>query len=245
MPNYLAIDVGNSRTKFAAFYNDELVESGELKEWSDTSLRKLIENMQAAYVILSTVKHLNDWVTALFDSNQNYLILSQDVELPFVNTYKTPETLGNDRIAAVAGAQALYPRQNSLIIDAGTCITYDLLKDGQVYLGGNISPGLHMRLEAMHKLTNRLPQVGISHRSLDIGTDTLSAMQVGAQSGAIYEMEGFIEKYKKILENLNILLTGGDLSFFVKRLKTRIFAAPNLVLQGLYEILKYNVQNND
>lgn len=164
------------------------------------------------------------------------------MDLPFVIKYRTPDTLGLDRLAGVAGAWSQYRNETSLVIDVGTCIKYDLITKKGEYLGGNISPGLQMRLKAMHLMTSKLPQVEPYERYEAMGTDTVSALQVGACTGAIHEIEGFIKEYKKMFGKLNILLTGGDSHFFVNKLKTKIFAAPNLVLQGLNEILDYNVQ---
>lgn len=206
------------------------------------AISKLIESQNAAYVILSSTRHLTKRMAKFFSSNQAYFILSPDLELPFLIDYETPETLGQDRIALVAGAWSKFPRQNSLIIDVGSCITYDLIREDGHFLGGNISPGVQMRLDSMHHFTDQLPQVSLSKDPLGFGVNTISALQVGAQLGAVMEIEGFINLYKERLNKLNILLTGGNAHFFVNRLKTRIFAAPHLVLQGLNEILEYNVQ---
>lgn len=239
----LAIDVGNSRVKYGVFHGDVMAHEGLATKWHKPALLSLIKKFGASHVILSSTRHLTTEMQAFFKKNDNYLLLDNDTELPFHNTYQSPRTLGKDRIASVAAASCIHQGESSLIIDAGTCITYDVLDATNTYLGGNISPGLTMRLEAMHQMTDRLPQVGLSDRSLTMGIDTITAMQVGSQMGALYEMEGFIENYSKTFRKLNILLTGGDAPFFVKRLKTKIFASPHLVLQGLNEILNYNVQN--
>ncbi len=238
----LAIDVGNTRVKYGVFQGDRLVETGSVSHWHVPALQGLINKYDAPYVIISSGRHLTKKMEAFFNRNQRYWMLDHRSKLPFKNTYQSPETLGKDRMALVAGASKLYPHDNVLIIDAGTCITYDLLDCSNSFLGGNISPGLHMRLQAMHLLTDQLPQVELPQRSLSMGVDTDSAMQVGAAQGAVFEMEGFIQKYRKTFRKLNILLTGGDAPFFVKRLKTKIFVSPHLVLQGLNEILNRNVQ---
>ena len=238
----LAVDQGNSRTKWALFNHRELVRSGELGILNVPVLQNLVKMQKAKYVILATTKHLSKRMTQLFDSQQNYLILSHKVELPLVIDYLTPDTLGQDRIALAAGAWALFPKQNSLIIDAGSCITYDIVNKEGHFLGGNISPGVEMRLLSMHHFTDKLPHAKKIEDPLTMGNTTISALQVGAQMGALMEIEGFINLYNQKLNKLNILLTGGDAHFFVNRLKTRIFAAPQLVLQGLNEILNCNVQ---
>lgn len=240
MHQKLAIDIGNTRTKVAAFAGKELVEVEESRTMNVPTLLKLRKKYGAAYVIISSVKHLTKKMKSFIEESPTCFLLSPFMKLPFTIDYKTPETLGLDRLAAVAGAWARFPKKNSLVIDAGTCIKYDLITSNGAYLGGNISPGVRMRLEAMHLLTNKLPQVEPPERYERVGTDTRSALQVGACVGAMYEMEGFISNYKKTFDKLNILLTGGDSQFFVNHLKTKIFTHPHLVLEGLNEILDYN-----
>ena len=168
--------------------------------------------------------------------------MSHTTALPFTLEYQSPDTLGKDRIAAVAGAQAQFPNQNTLVIDAGTCVTYDFLTAEGVYLGGAISPGVQLRLRAMNHYTNKLPLLnwdGIK-RPQSVGNTTINSMLSGAVNGLVLEMRGFVERYEKQYKALKIVITGGDSNFFVKELKNGIFADPNLVLKGLNEILIYN-----
>ena len=245
MERHVVVDAGNTRTKYGVFAGNDLIEHGIVDQLNTDHIEVLFIKHSASYLLLSSVGHLDSSVKQLFEQNKSLMLLDQTLKWPFINHYRTPETLGKDRVAVVAAAAALYPDRNSLVIDAGTCITYDLVHAGRVYEGGNIAPGLDMRLQAMHLLTARLPQVVRSERYRSIGEDTITAMQAGAEQGACHEMEGYIQTYKKTFGNLNILLTGGDAPFFVKHMKTKIFASPHLVLQGLHEILKYNVQTND
>ncbi len=238
----LVIDQGNSRTKWASFEQKKIIQQGQLDRFHVPALEELIADQKPQYVILASTKHLTKRMVRFFKQHREYLVLSPDLHVPFVVEYRTPQTLGQDRIASVAGAWALFPGQNSLVIDAGTCITYDLIDSRGHFLGGNISPGIKMRLAAMHHFTDKLPLADSFDKISHLGKDTNSALQVGAQVGALYEIQGFIECYKQKLIKLNILLTGGDAQFFVNRLKTKIFAAPHLVLQGLNEILEYNVR---
>ncbi|MCB0687046.1 MAG: type III pantothenate kinase [Saprospiraceae bacterium] len=240
----LTVDIGNSRTKLGVFNDKSLQHVEILDKLTVTYLKKVMNNFSVSYVIVSTVQHLSRYMAKLVNESDHIFLLSPFMHLPFQVAYKTPETLGLDRLAGAAGAWSLFPRQSSLIIDAGTCLKYDLVSEKGVYLGGNISPGLHMRLKSMHLLTDKLPQVEPYKRYQAMGVDTTSALQVGAGTGAIHEIEGFIQEYKKMFGKLNILLTGGDSHFFVSKLKTKIFEAPNLVLQGLNEILDYNVQKS-
>jgi type III pantothenate kinase len=240
----LAVDIGNTRTKFAVFSGTVLEFTDQIGHLSVRLLHDLLNQFDVSYVIISSVKHLARSMSSLINRDSRFYLLAHNMRFPFQVAYKTPETLGLDRLASVAGAWAIFPRQNSMVIDAGTCIKYEIITKEGIYRGGNISPGLRMRLEAMHLLTSKLPHVEPIERFEAMGTDTTSALQVGACTGAILEVEGFMKEYKKTFGKLNILLTGGDSHFFVNNLKTKIFEAPNLVLQGLNEILDYNVQKS-
>ncbi|MBK8502785.1 MAG: type III pantothenate kinase [Saprospiraceae bacterium] len=238
----LAVDIGNTRTKFAVFKGTVLEHTDQIKHLSLRLLQDLVLQFGISYVIISSVRHLAKNMTFFIDKDPRFFLLTHNMRFPFQVAYKTPETLGLDRLASVAGAWAIFPNQNSMVVDAGTCIKYEIITKDGIYRGGNIAPGLRMRLEAMHLLTSKLPHVEPFERYETMGTDTTSALQVGACTGAIHEVQGFMTEYKKTFSKLNILLTGGDSHFFVNNLKTKIFEAPNLVLQGLNEILDYNVQ---
>ncbi len=238
----LAIDRGNTVTKWGLFQDKEIIDSGQIGNFSMPKLEQLTSKLQPRYVILSSTKHLSKRMQNHFAKQRDYFILSEHLQFPFKVAYQTPETLGRDRLAGIAGAWALFPGENSLVIDAGTCITYDLITKKGIYKGGNISPGVRLRLQSLHAFTDKLPIVPPAEEPADLGIDTRSALQVGAQVGALQEMQGFIDSYRKKLKKLNILLTGGDAAFFVYRMKTKIFASPQLVLLGLNEILQYNVQ---
>jgi type III pantothenate kinase len=176
-----------------------------------------------------------------------YVRLQQDSLLPFQNTYRTPATIGKDRLAAVAGAQALFPSQNSLVIDAGTCMTSDFLERGTVFRGGNISPGVQMRLRAMHDYTVRLPLVNpqpLDAASL-LGDSTETALRCGAVVGTALEVNALTTELEEQYGELQLLLTGGDASLLVPFLKKKIFVQPNLVLIGLKQILEYNAKHFD
>ena len=164
----------------------------------------------------------------------------QKTPLPIQNKYKTPKTLGKDRLAAVVAAKELYPRKHCLVIDAGTCITYDLITKESVYLGGAISPGMDMRFQAMNTFTAKLPLVKRKKTTNLIGNTTNSALQSGGVLGAVFEMEGFIRAYRKDFSPLTVILTGGAADFFAIFLKTKIFVHHNLILIGLNKLLNHN-----
>lgn len=238
----LVIDIGNTRAKLATFRGDQLLEQWNWPAWEISDFAALATNQNPAYVILSNVGGAKGiQISACFEKATVFLMLTADTPLPFANRYATPETLGKDRLAAVAGAWHLYPRQNNLVIDAGTCMTYDLITAGGDYLGGNISPGLRMRLRAMHEYTANLPVVDVRNIEDWIGNSTETAMRNGALLGAILEIQAFGDWSRQQFGEVNVILTGGDADFFAENWKREIFVHPNLVLSGLNKILDYNV----
>jgi type III pantothenate kinase len=171
-----------------------------------------------------------------------FIHLDHHTPIPVTNQYATPESLGKDRLAAAVGAFYMFPDSDSLVIDMGTCITVNLLKAGGIFVGGNISPGITMRIKAMHHFTAGLPMADIELPEEYFGTSTISALQNGAIKGAFREIEALINEVKAKDESINVILTGGDAQKFESYSKNKIFVSPNLVLEGLNEILKYNVE---
>ena len=166
--------------------------------------------------------------------------LGPDTPLPIRIVYATPKTLGRDRIAAACGAMALLPGRHCLVVDAGTCITLDLVLASGVFLGGNIAPGLQMRLEAMHEKTARLPLADRAWPELPFGDSTMHALQNGACLGALQEIERTWLAARDAFGTVALVLTGGDAPFLAERIKYEIFAAPGLVARGLYQILRFH-----
>lgn len=238
MSGNLVIDYGNSQVKAGLFVKDTLEEKIITQKESDLlsfTKKHIILNMLMSSV-RDTSKDLIKEITVL---EKKYL-LTPALPLPIVNNYSTPETLGTDRIAAACGAQAIFPNDDSLVIDCGTCINYELIQKGNVYMGGGISPGLNMRAKAMNEFTSRLPLVKLEGHISLVGNSTETCIQSGVMNGVIAEVDGIISRYKDKYPNLRVLLTGGDMQFFEKRLKDTIFVAPDLVLQGLNRILLHN-----
>jgi type III pantothenate kinase len=167
-------------------------------------------------------------------------VLSEKTPLPIINSYKTPLTLGKDRLAAVAGASVLYPEKDILVFDAGTCLTIDFINSDKEYIGGRISPGIEMRYNALHTFTDKLPLIKSKKNTLVIGNDTKTSIICGVQQGILAEVKAIISDYKSQNTDTVFVFTGGDSFYFEKELKNSIFANPNLVLIGLNEILDYN-----
>lgn len=234
----LSIDIGNSRKKTGLFKGQELVESMEVTDWTHEKLVQYCNQKGVRRIMLSSVALPDAPLSALLAQFFDFVELTHETPLPFVNRYATPKTLGKDRLAAVAGAQALYPQQNCLIIDCGTCIKYDIITQDAEYPGGNIAPGANMRAKAMHVFTARLPEVDMQIPESFIGQSTETALKNGAFRGALLEMEGFIQLFEKEFSPLNILLTGGDAAFFEPLLNLpNLTTVPHLTLYGLNNIL--------
>jgi len=238
----LIIDIGNTRTKIAFFNDNQLSHIEQTKELSKSHLLQLINQFpQTDNAILSAVKNYSPYVTNSLKKNfKNFIEIGANTSIPIINLYKTPETLGYDRLASAIGAETLLPGQNLLVIDAGTAITYDIVTSQKEYLGGSISPGIWMRYKALHYFTGKLPQIKPAEQIEIPGKDTESSIHAGVQFGTIFEMKGIIDHYKKRFENLKVILTGGDADFFKKNLNESIVVNANLNLLGLNRILKYN-----
>lgn len=238
----LAIDIGNTRIKIGIFDNGQMVHSDAFFTMTEDDTAKLITKYKIAKAISSSTRKS----VSAFEKRVKKIIplmrLSHKTPIPVENTYYTPETLGKDRLAVVIGCTKVYPNKNCLVIDAGTCITYDVITSDKVYLGGNISPGLRMRAEAMDTMTSTLPLVEPVYNNDYIGKSTLTAMQNGIVYGTLLEMESFIAMIKQDQGNLNVIITGGDAPFFADRLKSKIFAHSYLVLEGLDVIQNYNAK---
>ncbi len=239
----LIIDIGNTKTKLAVYENQRPL----FRDASDGNVEKLLENaLQKGTItsaIVSSVKNEEDTLKQFLKSRGIPLfVLTYQTPLPFKNYYRTPETLGNDRLALAAGACSLFPRQNVLVIDTGTSITYDFINSSNEYLGGSISPGIQMRFKALHTFTDKLPLIMSEKYRVPplIGETTREAILSGVLNGILAEIEGIIDSYKRSYSNLKVILSGGDYKYFDKRLKNSIFAHSNLVLEGLLEILKFN-----
>ena len=248
----LVLDIGNTNGKLAVFDDRELVHYQSLRQVSPLGLSAIIKEYQVLNSTISSVAQEFQDLIQVLKNNSNYIPFSTEVNPGLKNYYQSPQTLGLDRWAKVIAAYCLYPGQNSFLIDAGTCITYDLLNMDQEYHGGSISLGLSMRFQALNHFTGRLPLVDWNKEELEIpeGRDTVTAIKNGVLQGAVNEVEGFIAKNNKDNRNLKVIITGGDAAFLLVQLKKTIFAPrithdPYLVLKGLNEVIAFEyVQKN-
>ncbi len=238
----LIVDVGNSFVKIAVFQEDKLLEKQtvEISKFEETQ-KKFFENYpKIQKCILASVGKLPKEVLISLQKQTEVLILDAHLKFPFHNRYATPSTLGVDRIALVAASVKHYPHQNVLIIDAGSCITYDFITHENNYLGGAISPGVRLRYKSLHNLTANLPLLDTEMPKSIVGDSTAAAIHSGVVIGIIKEIDGIIADYREKYSDLTVILTGGDVNFLSKQLKNSIFANSNFLLEGLNFILEYN-----
>jgi type III pantothenate kinase len=235
----VVVDSGNTFSKVGWFRGEKLI-----RYTKGLGFEELVQAIRADVpqnVFFSSVGMQPQEFKDALDLPVNVWNLSPETRLPIFKNYDTPETLGADRIAASVGANFLYPNEDVVVVDMGTCITYDLIDRTATFQGGLISPGVRMRFNAMHSFTKRLPLVDPEKEPVLIGKSTRQAMQSGVMNGVLAEMEGIIEKYRHKSPDLRVVLCGGDVAFFESSLKPPIFVVPELVLIGLNRILTYNV----
>ena len=238
----LIIDIGNTRVKAAIFDNKELKEFFVFKDQRELLESSLFFNHSISNCILGTVVNEVDAFLEMLKTKTRVVLFTSETPTPVKNLYKTAHSLGSDRLAGAVGGNAMFPNKNVLIIDAGTCIKYNIVTSQNEYLGGAISEGLQMRFKALHTFTSRLPLLNIDENSdVFIGTTSNESILSGVQNGAIAEVEGFIAAYRQRFSDLQVIITGGDVNFFEKRLKKPIFADSFLILKGLNTILEYNL----
>jgi type III pantothenate kinase len=232
----LALDFGNTRIKAAWFDRSGAIQERILipSDSEDQMLHQLLQKGFYRCLYCST-RNLPEALEVALEAAGAVRLTHQCI-LPFQIAYETPQTLGSDRLAAVAGAWHLSPQSNCLVIDAGTCITYDIIRADGVYEGGCISPGMTMRLQAMHHFTARLPLVHPDEDWALFGKSTEEAIRRGGQTGFLAELDGFIRLFQNNFGALHIYITGGDAAYAIRHLKTDVLYDPDLVLKGLFKI---------
>ena len=241
---HLCIDIGNTFVKYGLFSGNDLLKFGKENAYTIKLIKDLLDqNSEIEAIIISSVRNSSELNIKDFEEVFT-LILEDSTPLPIQNDYNTKETLGKDRIALAVAACSEHPNKNVLVVDIGTCMTIDLVTSERVYKGGIISPGVQMRLDAMHRGTARLPQITLDHfeNISMLGSSTELCMMSGALNGLKLELEGVIAAFEKQYKDLIVMITGGDYKHFENQLKNAIFAEPNLVMIGLNKILEYNAQ---
>src|SRR3954447_4285334 len=240
MQTTLCFDFGNSRLKCAVFYDKEMQDLLVLPNDAPETINQLLQQYHPDKAILSSVINHNPETEDLLAGNTAFHKLTYASKLPFATPVGKPETIGADRLALVAAAVDLYPRQHNVVIALGSCITFNFVNKFHEFLGGSISPGLEMRFKAMHDHTALLPLVEPNWNFPLIGYDTRTNLLSGVIMGMRKEIDGVVDEYNLRYGNFNVLLTGGDIAFFAPHLKNKIFADPNLIYKGMYAISKTN-----
>lgn len=237
----MIIDIGNSTCKMVAFRGDEPVDVIRAENGELSGIEEFVVKHKFTRGIVGSVRDLTaSEEAALGNLKFPLLRFTPATPVPITNRYRTPETLGSDRLAAVIGASSLKPGKDLLIIDAGTCITYEVIDARGNYWGGNIAPGMQMRLRALHEFTARLPLVEPDGEVPGMGYDTETAIRSGVLRGMKYEIEGYIKSMRSKFPNLLVFLTGGDNINFDTNIKNIIFSDKYIVPRGLNKILDYN-----
>ncbi len=241
----LIFDIGNTQTKTAIYKHDKELYFGSVPVLTEKYIEKLIQEYgPAERSIISSVTKEDSTIVEFLKLNTGCFIqLDENTLLPFQNLYETKYSLGKDRLAAIAGACNIFPEHNVLVIDAGTAITFDFISDKNEFLGGNISPGLRMRFNALHNYTSKLPLLEPAGTYKLFGNNTNAAIIHGVENGMVYEIEESISRFRIKYPDLKVIFTGGDANFFDKMLKSSIFVVSNLVTIGLNRILNYNAEN--
>lgn len=235
----LIVDIGNTRIKVAVYEQGKLLSIDVLDKSELADFFLSVENVGRKFY--SSVGDSDGEVEKLLREKFDFTALSRKMKMPFTNSYKSKETLGLDRLALAAAAVKCYPNKNVLVIDAGTCITYDLVESDGSYQGGAISPGIEMRYKAMNHYTAGLPLLNVKPVNELLGKTTPECMHIGVEKGVVFEIDSMLDAYNQQYDNLTVVLTGGDTFHLEGQLKNTIFANPNFVLEGLECIMTYNI----
>ena len=242
---HLVIDIGNTRMKYAVMQNGKIGATGDLPHDRASGILKIAKQEKSVRrgILASVAAAEPGWLQELKKALDLFIVLDGTIPLPFKVLYRTPETLGPDRLAAVAGAYTKFPGSNVMIFDVGTALTVDILNASGEYMGGNISPGMSMRFRVLHQFTGRLPLGQPSAGAPPIGRDTREALTAGIQQGMLHEIKGYISWGQSQFTDMKVILTGGDADFFAKMLKSPIFVDQYLLFTGLDRILQHYAEH--
>ena len=240
MKTTICFDFGNTRLKYGVFKKDELIEENVLENDSPETIEALLKKHKPQKTILSSVINHDPKIETLLQKKTAFHKLSHLTQLNFTSPIGKPETIGADRLALAAAAVHFYPKKNNLIIALGSCITYNFINQYHQFIGGSIAPGMDMRFKSMHEHTALLPLAQADWNFPVMAYDTKTNLQSGVIAGISYEIDGFINYYHSRYDNLNIVLTGGNASYFARQLKNKIFADAGFLFKGLYAVSEIN-----
>ena len=240
----LCIDQGNSRTKVALFRADGSIAKHFIyKHFASAEVEQLFQLYSIEDSIISSVVNIEPAVVnALHKHSRHFVLFDHNTPLPVRNNYGSPATLGQDRLAAAVGANAIYPQENILIIDAGSAITYDFVSEDGCFVGGNIAPGIKMRFTILHRMTKKLPLVEAEENELLplFGRNTRDAIAAGVIRGIIFEVKGYMRDLQEQIPHYKTIITGGNAPFILHGLQSEVHFERHLVLKGLNQILLFN-----
>lgn len=239
----LCIDQGNSRTKVALFKDGRIVKNLIYKSFTSADVERLFSLYPITDSIVSSVANIEPAVVnALHRLSKHFILFDHLTPLPIANYYQTPDTLGHDRIASAVGASYLCPDKNLLIVDAGSAVTYDFVSADRKFMGGNIAPGIKMRLTVLNQMTKKLPRIEVEENALRplFGKNTHEAIAAGVVRGIIFEVKGYMRALKEQNISYEVYVTGGHAPYILSAMKSEVRSEPHLVLIGLNCILEYN-----
>jgi len=241
----LILDFGNTLKKLALTNAGDLLLVESHREITREIIADFIDSHPSvtSCILSSVINHPED-IPAFLKQKLRFIELDERTPLPVINKYESGRSLGKDRLAAAVAGAAAFPGKNVLVVCAGTALTFDFITANGEYLGGSISPGMQMRFDALHTFTDRLPLLSYEEIAALIGSDTRMSILTGVINGMVAEIEGVSRAYSEKYPDLSIILSGGDLNYFVKRLKISIFALPDIVIHGLQQILAFNVNKD-
>lgn len=238
----LVLDFGNTLQKVAIFDGDDMLFIQKQKTITLAKLNAIIRKYPIENAILSSVINHNKEIISFLKSSFHFVELNENTNIPIINNYATPVSLGKDRLAAVVATQHIYPAQNVLVINAGTCITFDFINNKKEYLGGAISPGVEMKFKALNNFTDKLPLIEGKNSVELIGNTTEGSILSGVINGTYFEIKAAIDEYRNIYKDLKVILSGGDSFYFEKRFDKSVSTIENIVTIGLNLILDFNAK---
>ncbi len=238
----LLVDIGNTLTKIAVSDGKSIVTEFKLRSIDLDFIKDIIEDNNIKNIAISNVRKPNQKLFDLCNSKSNLYTFNKEIRLPFNNPYDDG-LVGEDRLSLILGAYSLYPQDNVLVVDLGTCITYDIKTSKNVYQAGGISPGLALRKKSLSSGTVNLNEIDPVYPKSMIASDTHSSISIGLLIGIQSEIEGMINRYKKTYKNLKVIVTGGDSIFLSGKLKNTIFTNSNFIYRGLNYLIEYNQVN--
>lgn len=233
------LDAGNTAIKIGVFINNELTHVQRFESHNLDLIRNWKNEIEDAPCILSSVLYVEQ-TNKLASIFNNCLIVGHKTPFPLEFAYKTPQTLGIDRICNAVAISHVAKDKNTVCIDIGTCIKFDFVDANGVYQGGSIAPGIHLRYKSLNDYTANLPLLKETSSATLVGKSTTESIQSGVMNGIQAEINHLIQRYSEEFDDLTFFMTGGDAQYFDIPRKNNIFVDENLTLKGLYQIYLFN-----